>query len=167
MKKEIKYIKYDEALTDNEILIYSQIIDQFKHNEIDLASLKNIFLNYGVIIEAVPNDFSKKMMTKSEANIINKRISEGKYLYSDVNYFILNSNKFKNVIFYMDYKAIELLANYGIPEYQEAMISILSTQLRHSYDKDDKLAVKRAKWARRISELKEELDKKSSFNKLK
>ena len=78
---------------------YNIPIERDDDSEIDFASLKNIFLNYGVIIEAVPNDFSKKMMTKSEANIINKRISDGKYLYSDVNYFILNTIKLNNFNF--------------------------------------------------------------------
>ena len=107
MKKDIKYVRYEEALTDNEILLYAQIINQFKKGEIDFQTLKSLFLNNGVNIEPVPNDFSKKMMTISEADVIKKRISEQKYLYSDINYFILNSNEFKNVVFHMDYKAIE------------------------------------------------------------
>lgn len=167
MKKNIKYISYAEALTDNEILLYSQIINQFKNGEIDFKTLRNLFLNNGVIIEPIPNNFSKKTMTISETDIIKKRISEQKYLYSDINCFILNSNEFKNVVFRMDYKAIELLANYGVPEYQETMISILMTQLRLSYDKDEKLSVERAKWKRRIAELKSSLSKEDNINKSK
>ena len=41
------------------------------------------------------------------------------------------------------------------------------TQLKHSYDKDDNLAAERSKWKRRIDELKSQLSKKDSFNKLK
>ena len=167
MEKDIKYVRYEEALTDNEILLYAQIINQFEKGEIDFQTLKSLFLNNGVNIEPVPNDFSKKMMTISEADVIKKRISEQKYLYSDINYFILNSNEFKNVVFHMDYKAIELLANYGVPEYQETMISILMTQLKHSYDKDEKLAAERSKWRRRIAELKSSLSKKERINKSK
>ena len=116
-----KYIRYDEALTDNEILTYSQIINQFRNGEIDFSDLKKIFLSYGVDINPVAKDISNKFMTISEANSIKKRISEQKYLYNDINYFILNSNNFKNIVFVIDYKAIELLANHGIPEYQKAM----------------------------------------------
>ena len=64
MKKDIKYVRYEEALTDNEILLYAQIINQFKKGEIDFQTLKSLFLNNGVNIEPVPNDFSKKMMTE-------------------------------------------------------------------------------------------------------
>ena len=167
IKKDIKYVRYENALTDNEILVYAQIINQFKKGEIDFQTLKSLFLNNGVIVEPVPTDFSKKKMTISEADIIKKRISEQKYLYSDINYFILNSNEFKNVVFHMDYKAIELLANYGVPEYQETMISILMTQLKHSYDKDEKLATERSKWRRRIAELKSSLSKEERINKSK
>ena len=167
MKKNTNYIGYQKALTDNEILLYSQIIAQFKNGEIDFTNLKSIFLNYGITIEAILNDFSKRMMTITEADTIKKRISEKNYLYGDINYFVLNSSEFKNVIFRMDYKAIEVLANYGMPEYQEIMISILMTQLRHSYDKDENLTAERSKWKRRIDELKSQLSKKDSFNKLK
>ena len=167
MKKDIKYIRYEEALTDNEILLYAQIISQFKKGEIDFQTLKNLFLYKGVNVEPVLIDFSKKMMTVSEADVIKKRISEQKYLYSDINHFILNSNDFKNVIFHLDYKAIELLANYGVPEYQKAMISILMTQLKHSYDKDEKLKVERSKWRRRIAELEEALSNEDIINRSK
>ena len=167
MKKNTNYIGYEKALTDNEILLYSQIIAQFKNGEIDFTNLKSIFLNYGITIEAIPNDFSKRMMTITEADTIKKRISEKNYLYGDINYFVLNSSEFKNVVFRIDYKAIEVLANYGMPEYQEIMISILMTQLKHSYDKDENLTVERSKWKRRIDELKSQLSKKDSFNKLK
>ena len=107
------------------------------------------------------------MMTNDEKNTIEKRILEKNYLYNDINYFVLNSAEFKNIIFRIDYKAIEILANYGIPEYQETMISILMTQLKHSYDKDEVLAAERSKWKRRINELKSQLSKSDSVNKLK
>lgn len=158
MKDSKKYIRYDEALTDNEILLYSQIIIKFEKGEIDFQTLKNIFMNYGVTVEPKIYDFSKDRMTIFEADIIKKRISEQKYLYSDVKYFILNSKEFKDVAFRIDYKAIELLANSGIPEYQENMISILKTQLRYSSGRDEKLAIERAKWGRRIAELELELE---------
>ena len=63
MKDNKKYIRYDEALTDNEILLYSQIIIQFENGEIDFQTLKNMFMNYGVTVEPMINDFSKHMMT--------------------------------------------------------------------------------------------------------
>lgn len=165
MKKNINYIGYEKALTDNEILMYAQMIVQFKNGEIDFMDLKSMFLNYGITIEAIPNNFSKKTMTVNEANNIKKRILEQNYLYEDINYFILNSTEFKNIVFRIDYKAIEVLANNGIPEYQEIMISILMTQLKYSSDKDECLAAQRSKWKRRIDELKSQLSKNASFNK--
>ena len=167
MKKNTNYIGYEKALTDNEILMCSQIINQFKNGEIDFTNLKSIFLNYGITIEVILNDFSKKMMTITEADIIKKRISEKNYLYEDINYFILNSTEFKNIVFRIDYKAIEILANYGIPEYQETMISILMKQLEHSYDKDENIAAERNKWKRRINELKVQLSNNECFKQSK
>lgn len=163
MKKNNKYIRYDQALTDNEILTYSQAINEFKNGRIDFTSLKNIFLNYGITIEPVLEDFSRTMMTVNEANIIKKRISEQNYIYSDVDYFILNGHEFANVVFRLDYKAIEILANYGIPEYQETLISILKTQLKLSYDMNEDFAIERAKWKRRISELEASLGNSKDF----
>ena len=167
MKKDIKYVRYEDVLTDNEILLYAQIINRFEKGEIDFQTLKSLFLNNGVNIEPVLNDFSKKMMTISEADVIKERISEQKYLYSDINYFILNSNEFKNVVFRMDYKVIELLANYGFPDYQKTMISILTTQLKNSFDKDEKIAAERSKWRIRIDELNSSLSKEERIHKSK
>lgn len=128
------------------------------------SNLKSLFLNHGITIEAIPIDFSKKMITVTEANTISNRISEQNYLYDDINCFILNSSEFKNIVFRIDYKAIEVLANHGVPEYQEAMISILMTQLKHSYDKDENLVIERSKWRRRINELKSQLSKDETVN---
>ena len=119
-----------------------------------------MFSNYGISVELILNDFSKRMMTISQAEELKKRITEKQYIYSDIDRYILNSNDFKNVIFCIDYKAIEVLANSGIPEYQETMMSILKTMLRHSYDKDEKLKVERSRWKRRVYELKESLSVK-------
>ena len=162
MKKNINYINYAKALTDNEILLYSQLINNFKNGEIDFNNLRIMFLDYGVTIEPILNDFSK---SKRASDTTLKRIKEQNYHYNDINYFILNSDKFKNVVFCIDYKAIELLANHGVPEYQEIMISILMTQLRYSYDKDETLAAERRKWLRRIDELKLQLSKSNSCDK--
>jgi len=170
MKKEKKYIWYSDALTDNEILQYALIINQFKNNEIDFQTLKELFWNKRIkIIPSLVYPSTKKKLTISQLEELKKRFLERKYLYSDINYFILNSNKFKfkNVIFHMDYKVIELLANYGLPEYQEAMISILMNKLKHSFDKDKdfEIIAQRAKWKRRIAELKLALSKEEVTNK--
>lgn len=167
MKKNINYVRYENALTDEEILLYAQMINKFKNDEIDFKRLQNMFLNQGVMIEPTLIDFSKKLTTLSEADIIRERISKQNYLYSDIHNFVLNSNRFKNVVFYMDYKAIEVLANFGIPEYQNTLISILKTQLRHSYDKDENVAAERAKWRKKIDELESQLSKSDKFGKSK
>ena len=65
----------------------------------------------------------------------------------------------------MDFKAIELLANAGFPEYQEVLISMLRTLLRNSYDKDEIITTERAKIMRRISELELQLSKKNTIDK--
>lgn len=161
-----KTIRYDVALTDNEILQYSQIVDRFKKGEIDFQTLRDLFLNNGVTIEPVFIDYTK-LPIASQIEEVKKRILERNYLYNDINYFILNSKEFKNVVFRIDYKAIELLANYGVPEYQKAMISTLVTQLRHSYtnERNDELEAKRSKWQRRIAELELALSKDDRVNK--
>lgn len=165
--KKINYVSYEDALTDNEILLYSQIVDQFKNGEIDFTILKSLFLNCGVTIEVKIKDFSKSIRRISKANTIKQRVLEENYLYNDIDYFILNSDEFKNVVFRIDYKAIEVLANFGIPEYQKKMISILMTQIRLSGAKDENSVIKIKKWQRRIQELELELSSKKSINKLK
>lgn len=160
MEKTKNYIRYDEVLTDEEILMYAKVIDQFKRENIQFIDVKSIFLKQGIELDVKTNDFSLTKMTAEQANIINKRIIEQNYIYNDINYFVLNSANFKNVIFIMDYKAIEVLANSGMREYQQTLIGILKTQLRISYDKDEILTKKRSQWKRKIDELESQLSKK-------
>ena len=167
MKKDKEYIGYEEALTDNEILLFSKIILEFKNGGIDLESLKNIFLNKGITVEPIYYDICRRMITVMDANNIKKRILEGKSMYNDIDYFILNSNDFNNVVFRLDYKAIEVLANYGIPEFQNTLISILKWQLVHSCDKDKEISVRRSRWRRRIQELESLLKKQDCIVKTK
>ena len=150
-------IDYDEALTNNEILKYSIIVNQFKDGKIDYQTLKEMFLNMGISIEPIHVDVSKMKAPIGVRFSISKRIKEQKYLYDDIKYFILNSNDIKNVIFIIGYKAIELLADYGIPEYQERMISLLKFELNHTYDNDAKMKAKRNVIKRRIRELEIQL----------
>lgn len=159
------YILYEDVLTDDEILLYGQMIDKFKTGEIDFKTLESMFLSLGITIETTLFDFSKTMMSIEEANIVRERISKQDYLYSDIHYFILNSNRFKNVIFCIDYKAIEVLANAGMPKYQNTLISILKTQLRYSDDKDKTLVKKRENWKTRIAELESQLANSNKFGK--
>ena len=63
------------------------------------------------------------------------------------------------------YKTIEVLANSGIPEYQNALIALLRVQLRHSYDKDEKVRALRSKWKRRIVELEAQLSESDKLKK--
>lgn len=161
------YIRYEDVLTDDEILLYGQMIDKFKTGEIDFKTLESMFLSQGITIETTLVDFSKTMMSIEEANIVRERISKQNYLYSDIHYFILNSNRFKNVIFCIDYKVIEVLANAGMPEYQNTLISILKTQLRYSDDKDKTLVKKRENWRTRIIELESQLAKSDKLDKTK
>ena len=153
-----KCLRYEDALTDNEIFTYAKLIDQFEKGESDYSALKSDFLLQGVNLEAIPVDISNKMMTVNDAEDYKKRVSEQKYISDDISGYLLNAEDYKNVIFYMDYKAIEVLANHGIPEYQQKLIGILSTQLTHSSDSNDEISAKRAMWKRRIDELKQNID---------
>ena len=148
-------------------MIYSQILDQFKKGNIDFTELKKEFLNYGITIKPVVEYVHTRKPTPSGSpeKSLEKRISEQNYLYDDIDYFILNSDDFKNVAFRMDFKAVESLANAGFPEYQEMLISMLKALLKHSYDKDEIITTERAKIMRRISELELQLSKKNTIDK--
>ena len=163
MEKNI--VSYEDALTDNEILKYASIIDRFKKNEIDYKTVKNMFLNEG--IEILPNNiFHKKILKEAEAQ--KERALNEDYLYTDINGFILIHPAFKcNVSFNITYKAIKLLANSGNCEYKDILISILKTQLKHSYDVNPIVAAKRSKFRRQIIELEKELEEKDYSSKTK
>ncbi len=152
-------VKYSSVLTDNEIFLYAQIVDLFKQEEIDYSTLKSMFESHGIKVEPILCDLSKRMMTVSEAENTKKRIAKKDYYYDEINYFILSSDYFKNVVFCIDYDAIKILADRGIPYYQEVMISILESRIKNSFDTNDELKAKRNMWNRRIKELKIELEK--------
>ena len=166
--KKTKHLKYyDKELSDDQILAYGKIIDKFKKGEINYERLKSMFLNFGVEVDVVLKDFSSEMMSISDGKIFKERINAKHYIYNDVKYFVLNSLALNDVIFRMDYKAIEVLSNAGIPEYQEAMFAMLKTQLRFSSDANEKLAAERESWRRKIVELESLLSDKDEINRSK
>jgi len=152
-------VRYEYALTDNEILTYSQILDKFKKGIITYFELSETLANYGITIEPVVRDISKQKMTVSKANTMNDRLAKKEYIYSDIDYYILNSKEFNNVAFRIDRKAIEILANAGIPEYQTSLMSLLVTELKYLNVTDAKSLAQRNKHKRRIDELKLQLAK--------
>ncbi len=156
MGKDNNYTKYDEALTDNEIYNYALIVDEFMIGKITYKELQEKFSElYGIEVRVEIN--SKSGMTLEErADFANRLIKED-YNYNDITGFILNGRYLNNVLFKMDYKAIEVLANNNIPRYMEAYKRILETQLHYSYDKNEKLKAERNMWKRKIEELENKL----------
>ena len=161
-KPDYDYVRYDYALTDKEILLCAQIIDQFERGEIDFITLKEQFLGYDISLEAVLHDVSGRMMTVVQAEEREKRIAEHNFRPEDIKYYLLNSENFKNVVFLMDRKAIELLAESGSRKYQEALIGILKTQLKYSMNTTLESTAQRAMWSRRITELEKDMEKNSN-----
>lgn len=80
MKNNEKHVRYEDALTDNEILLFAQMIDKFKNGDINYKELENMFLSNGVTIKPTLVDFSKTIMSIDKANIIKERISRQDYL---------------------------------------------------------------------------------------
>ena len=156
MGKDNYYTKYDEALTDNEIYNYALIVDEFMIGKITYKELQEKFSElYGIDVSVEIN--SKSGLTLEErADFANRLIKED-YNYNDIAGFILNGRYLNNVLFKMDYKAIEVLADNNIPHYMEAYKRILETQLHYSYDKNEKLKAERNMWKRKIEELENKL----------
>ena len=158
-------IRYSSVLTNNEIFLYAQMVDLFRKDEIDFITLKKMFLNYGITMEPVLENISQRKMPLSEAKSMKERLEKQEYFYSEIRHFILNSEDFKNVYFCIDYDAIEILADHGIPEYQEAMVSILTTRLKNSSDSNEELRSRRSMWKRKIKELEVGLEKSKTYLK--
>lgn len=156
MKTDNYYTRYDEILTDNEIFNYALLVDEFMRGQITYKELKEKFSNeYGIEVRA-DYAFPTGMTTEEHSNYID-RINSENPSYNDISYFIISGENFKNVIFRIDYKVIEVLANNNVRYYMEVYKAILETQIRHSYDKNEKLKAKRNMWKRRVAELQKEL----------
>ena len=153
-----KYVRYDAALTDKEILSYALIIDRFKRGEINYKELEKLFGGLGLAVEPVLYDYTKRMISIREANIIEERHLSKNYLPADIRGYILNSydRSIIDVMFMMDRKVIEVLADYGMSEYQLELINILRTQIRFTPHNKDNM-VNLSLWNRRIKELEKEL----------
>lgn len=159
METKTHFTRYENILTDKEILEYALLINNFKHERINFSNLRNIFwAQHKINLQIMPIDIShRKLLPKEE---ITRRINEN-YNYNDIKAYVLSSDEFQNVVFYMDRKAIELLANAGIPEYQKELASILMLELRLTSDKDQKTAAERRQRQKRIIELEEQLSKEN------
>lgn len=150
------YTRYDEILTDKEIYNYALIVDEFMKGQITYKELQEKFSKeYGIEVNA--DATIRTIMTLEEFNDFCNRKSREDYEYNDISCFILSGKDFRNVLFRLDYKAIEVLANNNVRYYMEVYKAILETQIRHSYDKNEKLKAKRNMWKRRVAELQKEL----------
>lgn len=161
METKTHFTRYENILTDKEILEYALLINNFKHERINFSNLKNIFWAQHKITLQILTSFNlsiRKTLLKKEEVI---RYLNDDYNYNDIKAYVLSSDEFQNVVFYMDRKAIELLANAGIPEYQKELASILMLELRLTSDKDQKTAAERRQRQKRIIELEEQLSKEN------
>ena len=133
-----KYVRYDEVLSVSEILNYALMIDKFEEGEIDYKKLQALFLDSNHSLKVEPYDISKVTITKEKWKLVKERYLKGEYLPSDIRHYIIDGN----IIFYMDYKAIEVLANAGVPKYQSIYLSILKWELRNNNQFNDELQEK-------------------------
>lgn len=141
------YIKYDTVLSVSEIIEYALMIDKFEEGSIDFFKLQNLFLSNNVSLNVEPYDLSEIIVTKDKGKVIRDRYIKGNYLPSDIRHYIINGN----IIFNIDYKVIELLANAGVPKYQTLFLAILKSELRNSNNYANILEEKIAKLESKVS----------------
>ncbi len=122
-----KYERYDKVLNISEIIEYALMIDKFEEGSIDFKRLQALFLNNNVSLTVEPYKISETV-NKEKRKEIKERYINGNYLPSDILNYIINGH----IIFNIDYKVIELLANAGVVKYQTLFLSILKSQLRDS-----------------------------------
>ena len=131
------YKRYNLALNDDEILKCALLINEYKKGAIDFSELKKKFQSIGVVMKPRLIDFSTKKMTVEQGKVIKERLNNENYIYKDINGFLLDIGD-KKVIFYMDYKAIEVLANAGLPEYIKSLIGILDWEIKNMPNGEEK-----------------------------
>ena len=125
------YKRYDKVLNDDEILECALLIDKYKKGTIDFNELLKEAKSIDIAIKPIPIDFSTKKMTIEQGKIIKERLENKDYIYEDIRGFLLDIDD-KKAVFYMDYKAIEILAKAGLPEYISSLISILDWEIKNS-----------------------------------
>lgn len=146
-ENEIEYISFVDVLNDDEILSFGLILDKFHKNEIDYQELKSLFTTYGIKATLMLKGETEAKDVTTHANP------------SDVQSIILNGGRLKNVEFYLEHiKAISVLADFGLPEYIEALINGLSIQIEESASCDDEaIKQERVKWINKKQELVDRL----------
>ena len=135
------YKRYDEVLNDDEILKCALLIDKYKKGTIDFNELLKEAESIGITIKPILIDFSTKMETIEQRKVIKERLDNNNYIYEDIRGFLLDIDD-KKVIFYMDYKAIEILAKAGLPDYIVSIISILEWEIRNTPNSEIKKMLK-------------------------
>ena len=159
-----EYVCYEDVLTDKEIVLCAQLIDDFTEKKINYKELEQKFLSMGITIQPLLRQrprilwFSGIPSKEIEDNfkIADERIAKKEYLACDIDNYVLNSEKFKNVLFNIDDKAVELLANAGNLKYKCYLIDELKERLKRSDDSTPEMVVNRRNWLRQIEAL--ELD---------
>lgn len=158
-KKEIKnneLINYGDILTDKEILVYARILDAFAKKRINYQSLEKLFAENGVNVRPLLYDNSI-YLTMADYNAAHERFARKEYVYSDIRSFILSNNEFQNIMFGLDYKSVEVLANSGDLEYKECLRIILKTFMKNIDVTSQKGLTLKRKWNTQIKELESEL----------
>lgn len=130
------YNKYDTILSDEEILRYALMIDEFKIGKIDFKNLESKMQSIGVVIKPKYKDPSNLKLVE-RAKEMKERIEHNKPNYSDIECFLMDIAD-KKVDFRLDYKAIKLLADSGKKNYIDHFIGLLDYAIRHTPDSKKK-----------------------------
>ena len=147
------YERYNIVLNDDEILKCALLINEYKKGDINFSELKKKFQSIGIVMKPRLIDFSTKKMTVEQGKVVKERLDNENYIYNDINGFLLDIGD-KKVIFYMDYKAIEVLANAGLPEYIKSLIGILEWEIKNmpNGEKKELLKEKRLLYLSKLNE---------------
>ncbi len=139
--RELKNTKYySDVLTDDQIYEYASLIDEFDSGKINYHELKQRFAAKGITLGVTLYFYGDEGLprTAEEAKALKARIASESYVPRDISKFTLKGIIQQDVIFCIDYKAIEVLAKRGNQKYMQTLNNILGTQ--HSIDGDQEIA---------------------------
>lgn len=117
--------RYDEILTDDEIVSISKVVRDFEHGIITYKDVEHLFEERNIAMVPKLIDASK-LKTIKQVSELRDRVSNNELVSGDIDGYIISNDRYQDVIFRYDRYAIEKLAELGDEKAKQTLEALKS-----------------------------------------